>query len=140
MRQCEIKDIKFYQARTKVIALGGYWVTIIFFCQINLKIHCSPGMHDVQGITKILSYKSVKASWKLTIFCSFLVQFLLITCFCSQIYLKNKLHVHTLHTFLAMQYCQPFMTSAFTLPGKSKKPKKVAVKLVSTKSKHFGVS
>ena len=52
MRQCEIKDIKFYQARTKIIALGWYWVTMIFFGQMNPKIHCSPGMHNVQVITK----------------------------------------------------------------------------------------
>ena len=99
-RQCEIKDIKLYQARTKVIDLGWYWVTIIFFGQINPKNHCSPGMHNVQVITRILSYKSVKAFWKWTIFCSFMVQFLLITCFCSHISLKDKLHAHTLHTFL----------------------------------------
>ena len=98
MRQCEIKDIKLYQARTKVIALGWYWVTMIFFCQINPKIHGSPGIHNVQVITKILSYKSVKASWKWTIFCSFMVQFLLITCFCSHISIKNKLQAHTLNT------------------------------------------
>ena len=100
MRQCEIKDIKLYQARTKVIALGWYWETMIFFGQINPKIHCSPGMHNVQVITKILSYKSVKASGKWTIFCLFMVQFLLITCFCSNFSLKNKLHAHALHTFL----------------------------------------
>ena len=90
MRQCEI------------IALGWYWVTMIFLGQINPKIHCSPGMHNVQVITKYLSYKSVKASWKWTIFGSFMVQFLLITCFCSHISLKNKLHAHTLHTFLTL--------------------------------------
>ena len=101
-RQCEIKDIKFYQARTKIIALGWYWVTMIFFGQINPKIHCSPGMHHVQVITKNLLSKSMKASWKWTIFGSFMVQFLLITCFCSHISLKNKLHAHTLHTFMTL--------------------------------------
>ena len=31
MRKCEIKDIKFSQVRTKILALGWYWVTKIFF-------------------------------------------------------------------------------------------------------------
>ena len=64
MRQCEIKDIKFYQVRTKIIALGWYWVTMIFFGQINPKIHCSPDMHHVQFITKNVLSKLMKASWK----------------------------------------------------------------------------
>ena len=108
MRQCEIKDIKLYQVRTKIIALGWYWVTMIFFGQINPKIHYSPGMNSVQVKTKKLSCKSMKASWKWTIFGSFLVQFLWIPCFWSQISLKNKLQAHTLHTFLissAFQLC-----------------------------------
>ena len=100
--QCEIKDIKLYQVRTKIIALGWYLVTMIFLGQINRKIHYSPGMHNVPVITKKILYKSVKASWKWTIFSSFMVQFLLITCLCSHISLKNKLHAHTLHTFLTL--------------------------------------
>ena len=40
---------------------------------------------------------------------------------------------------LAKRYCKPFMTSAYTLPGKSKKKKKFAVKLVTRKRKHFWV-
>ena len=99
-RQCEFKDIKLCQVKIKFIALGWYWVTMIFLGQINPKIHYSPGMHNVQVITKKKSYKSVKASWKWTIFGSFMVQFLWITCFCSHISLKNLLHAHTLHTFL----------------------------------------
>ena len=50
MRQCENKDLKIYQARTRIIALGWYWVTMIFFGQI--KFHCSLGMHNVQFISK----------------------------------------------------------------------------------------
>ena len=100
MRQCEFKDIKLCQVKIKLIALGWYWVTMIFFGQINSKIHYSPGMPNVQVKTIKLSYKLVKASWKLTIFGSFMVQFLLITCLCTHISLKNKLHAHTLHTFL----------------------------------------
>ena len=50
-RQCEIKDIKFYQVRTKIIAPGWYWVTMILFGQINPKIHNSPAMHNVQDKT-----------------------------------------------------------------------------------------
>ena len=49
----DINDIKFYQARTKIIALGWNWVTMVFFGQTNPKIHCSPGMHNVQVITKL---------------------------------------------------------------------------------------
>ena len=33
MRQCEIKDIKLYQARTKLIALGWYRVIMIFLAK-----------------------------------------------------------------------------------------------------------
>ena len=63
-----------------------------------------------------------------------MVLFLLITFFCSHISVKNKLHAHTLHTYLTFS---AFMTSACNLPGRGKKTKKVAVKLVSTKRKYF---
>ena len=105
-RQCEIKDIKLCQVRTKIIALGWYWVTMIFFGQISPKIHYSPGMHSVQVKTKNLSCKLVKASWKWTIFGSFMVQFVWIPCFWSHISLKNKLQAHTSHTFLILSAFQ----------------------------------
>ena len=88
-KQCEIKDIKFSQMRTKIIALGWYWVNMILWCQINPEIHCSPAgpsMHNVQVKTTNLLYKSVKASWKWTSFGSFIVQFLLITCVRTNIF------------------------------------------------------
>ena len=57
MRQCEIKDIKLSQARTKTIALGWYCVTMIGLCQTNPDIHCSQGMHIVQiNVTKLKYY------------------------------------------------------------------------------------
>ena len=102
MRRCGINDTKFYQVRTKIIALGCYWVTMTCLGQINPKIHCSPDMHNVQAITKNILYKSMKACWKWTIFGSFMVQFLLIPCFCSHISLKNKLYAHTLYSFLTL--------------------------------------
>ena len=34
-RQCDIKVIKLCQVRTKLIAVGGYRVTVIFGCQTN---------------------------------------------------------------------------------------------------------
>ena len=66
-RQCEIKDIKLCQVRTKLIALGWHWVTMICLGQINPKIHFSSGKHNVQVITKNWLSISLKASWKWTI-------------------------------------------------------------------------
>ena len=91
MRQCEFKDIKLCKVKIKLIALGWYLVTMIFRCQTNPEIHCSPVMHNVQDKTKNLLYKLVKESWKFTIFGSFMVQFFLITCVCTCISLKIKL-------------------------------------------------
>ena len=39
------------------------------------------GMHNVQDITKKLCYKSGKASWKWTIYGSFMVQFIIYNLF-----------------------------------------------------------
>ena len=33
--------------RIKLIALGWYWVTMIFWCQTNPEIHCTPAMYNV---------------------------------------------------------------------------------------------
>ena len=146
MRQCEIKDIKLCQVRTKIIAPGWYWVTMIFFGQIHPKIHYSPAMHNVQVKTKNLSYKLLKVSWKLTIFGSFMVQFLWIPCFWSQISLKNKLQAHTLHTFLILSAFQlrdaasHFWHLHILYRVNVKKTKKLPVKLVTKKRKHFGES
>ena len=143
MRQDEIKEIKLCQVRKKVIALGWYWVAMIFLGQINPKIHCSPGMHYLQGKTKKILYKSEKASWKWTIFGSSMVQFfLLITCFCTHMSLKKIACpyftcISDFVSILATRYCKPFLTSAYTLSGKSKQLKKLAVKLVTTKKETF---
>ena len=51
------QDIKLSQARTKIIALGWYCVTMIGLCQTNPDIHCSQGMHIVQiKVTKLKYY------------------------------------------------------------------------------------
>ena len=49
MSQWKIKNKKFSQVRTNIIALGWNWITMICWCQINPEIHCSPGMHNVQS-------------------------------------------------------------------------------------------
>ena len=82
---------------------GWYWVTLIFWCQVNPAIHCSQGMHNVKVKTKHFLYKSVKASWKLNIFGSFMVQFLLISCLCTQIYFfLNCMPILDMHFWLPL--------------------------------------
>ena len=88
MRQCEIKVINLCQVRTKLIALGWYRATRIFWCQTNPEIHCSPAMNNVWN-KKYLFYELMKASWQFFI-CSFMEKFFLITCVCSCISLKTR--------------------------------------------------
>ena len=71
-----------------------------FFCQTNPEIHRSPAMHDVQDNFKNVLYDFMKVSGKFTFFGSFMVQFFLITNFCTCISLKNKLYANILETFL----------------------------------------
>ena len=52
MWQCEFKGIKLCKVKIKLISLGWYLVTMIFWCQINPEIHCSQVMHNVQDKTK----------------------------------------------------------------------------------------
>ena len=42
MRQCEFKNIKLCKLKIKLIALGWYLVTMIFWYQTNPEIHISP--------------------------------------------------------------------------------------------------
>ena len=62
IRQCEFKDIKLCKVKIKLTALGGYLETMIFWCQTNPELHCSPAMHNFQDKTKTLLYKLVKGS------------------------------------------------------------------------------
>ena len=54
-RQCEFKDIKLCQVKIKLLALSWYLVIIIFRCQTNPEIHCSPAMYNVQDKKKSLT-------------------------------------------------------------------------------------
>ena len=102
IRQCEIKDIKLCQVGIKLIALGRYGVTMIFWFQTNPETHCSPAMHNFQYKTKILLYKLVKTSLRNSIFGSVVMQFFLITCVFTHISLKNKPNVNILQPFLTL--------------------------------------
>ena len=116
MRHCKIQVIKLCQVRIKLIALGWYWVTIIFWCQINPKIHCSPAMHKVQVITKYLSYKSMKASWKWTIFGSFMVQLLWITCFVVIFLSKiNCMPILCIHFWICLQFSYTILQAIYDM-------------------------
>ena len=46
MSHCEIKVFKLCQQGIKLIDLGWYWVTMIFWCQANPEIHCPQAMHN----------------------------------------------------------------------------------------------
>ena len=52
MRQGEFKDIKLCKVKIKLICLGWYLITMIFWCQTNPEIHSSPAMNNVQNRTK----------------------------------------------------------------------------------------
>ena len=144
LRQCEIKVIKLYQVRTKLIALSWYWVTMIFLGQINPKIHCSPGMHNVKVIKFILQIREsvLKMHHFWLIYGAIFIDNLCLYSNFSQkkIACPYFTCISDFVCILAMRYCRPFMTSAHTLLGKRKKPKKFAIKLVTTKGKHFGIS
>ena len=144
MRQCEIKDIKLYQVRTKIIALGCYWVTMIFFGQINPKIHYSPGMHNVQVKTKKFRTNQLKrpenGPFSVHLWCSFYGYPVFVVTYLSKINCKPIFCIHFRFRLRGLRCCKPFLTSTYPLPGKSKITKKFAVKLVTTKRKHFGVS
>ena len=59
MRHFEILVIKLCQVKIKLIALGWYWVTMIFCCQTNPEIHCSPTMHDVQDMWRLCQFSFI---------------------------------------------------------------------------------
>ena len=115
-----------------------------FFGQINSKIHWSPGMHHVQVMNKIYCPNQWKClenrPFSVHLWCSFYWP-VFVVIFLSKINFMPILSIHSYFVFiLVTQYCKPFMTSAYNLPGKSEKPKKFAVKLIITKRNHFGVS
>ena len=62
MRQREFKDIKLCMVKIILIAMCLYLETLIFQCQTNPEIHCSPAMPHVQDKTKYLLYKSYKSN------------------------------------------------------------------------------
>ena len=68
-----------YCVKTKLIALDWYWVTLIYWCQMNRDVHSSPAMHKVEGETHFFLEKLKITPWKSTLFWCFFVKLFQIT-------------------------------------------------------------
>ena len=142
----QFADIKLCKVKIKLIALGWYLVTMIFWCQTNPEIHCSPAMHIVQDKTKnILKWPSERVK-KISLFwliygAVFLDNLCLYLYFSQNQTLSPFLsNISDIVAILPPRYCKSLLASACTLEGRIIFFKKSTVKLVTSKRKHCCVS